>query len=78
MQRVAIARALANKPEIILADEPTGNLDSKSGEEIGKILNKLDQEGKTIIIVTHDREMAKMARRTISLKDGEIVDDSVS
>jgi putative ABC transport system ATP-binding protein len=78
MQRVAIARALANKPEIILADEPTGNLDSKSGEEIAKLLNNLDQEGKTIIIVTHDREMAKMARRTISLKDGEIVDDTVS
>jgi putative ABC transport system ATP-binding protein len=78
MQRVAIARALANKPEIILADEPTGNLDSKSGEEIAKMLNKLDEEGKTIIIVTHDPMMAKMARRIISLKDGEIVDDRVS
>jgi putative ABC transport system ATP-binding protein len=78
MQRVAIARALANNPEIILADEPTGNLDSKSGEEIAKLLNKLDKEGKTIIIVTHDPKMAKMARRIISLKDGEIVDDTVS
>jgi putative ABC transport system ATP-binding protein len=78
MQRVAIARALANNPEIILADEPTGNLDSKSGAEIAKMLNKLDEEGKTIIIVTHDPKMAKMARRIISLKDGEIVDDTVS
>jgi putative ABC transport system ATP-binding protein len=78
MQRVAIARALANKPEIILADEPTGNLDSKSGAEIAKILDGLNAEGKTIIIVTHDADLAKMARRIISLKDGEIVDDRVS
>jgi len=78
MQRVAIARALANKPEIILADEPTGNLDSKSGREIAKILDGLNAEGKTIIIVTHAKELAQMARRIITLKDGEIVNDSVS
>jgi putative ABC transport system ATP-binding protein len=78
MQRVAIARALANKPEILLADEPTGNLDSKSGDEISKILSGLNDEGKTIIIVTHDPELAQMAKRIITLKDGEIVDDSVS
>ncbi len=78
MQRVAIARALANKPEIILADEPTGNLDSKSGREIAKILDGLNGEGKTIIIVTHAKELAQMARRIITLKDGEIVNDSVS
>lgn len=78
MQRVAIARALANSPEILLADEPTGNLDSKSGEEIAKILDGLNQDGKTIIIVTHAKELAQMARRIIRLKDGEIVDDSVS
>ncbi|MFV2040496.1 MAG: ABC transporter ATP-binding protein [Candidatus Hydrothermarchaeales archaeon] len=78
MQRVAIARALANKPEIILADEPTGNLDSKSGSEIAKILTGLNEEGKTIIIITHDASLAKMAKRIITLKDGEIVDDTVS
>ena len=78
MQRVAIARALANKPEIILADEPTGNLDSKSGAEISKILSKLNDEGKTIVIITHDASLAKMAKRIITLKDGEIVDDTVS
>jgi putative ABC transport system ATP-binding protein len=78
MQRVAIARALANKPEIILADEPTGNLDSKSGTEISKILDGLNEEGRTIIIVTHDADLAKVARRIITLKDGEITDDSIS
>jgi putative ABC transport system ATP-binding protein len=78
MQRVAIATALANKPEILLADEPTGNLDSTSGDEISKILSGLNDEGKTIIIVTHDPELAQMAKRIITLKDGEIVDDSVS
>ncbi|MFQ5800911.1 MAG: ABC transporter ATP-binding protein, partial [Candidatus Hydrothermarchaeales archaeon] len=78
MQRVAIARALANSPEIVLADEPTGNLDSKSGAEIAKILDGLNEEGKTIIIVTHAQDLAQMARRIISLKDGGIVDDRVS
>ncbi|HDH28810.1 MAG TPA: ATP-binding cassette domain-containing protein, partial [Euryarchaeota archaeon] len=78
MQRVAIARALANKPEIILADEPTGNLDSKSGAEIARMLDGLNDEGKTIIIVTHDPTLAQLAKRIISLKDGEIVDDRIS
>ncbi len=77
MQRVAIARALANKPEIILADEPTGNLDSTSGAEISKLFEELNDEGKTIIIVTHEQRLANMARRIIKLKDGEIVDDAV-
>lgn len=77
MQRVAIARALANNPDIILADEPTGNLDSKSGEEISKILHTLNDEGKTIIMVTHEQRLAEMANRIIKLKDGEIVDDTV-
>src|SRR3989304_3509556 len=77
MQRVAIARALANQPEILLADEPTGNLDSKSGEEIVKIFAELNKEGKTIIIVTHEQRFATMAKRIVKLKDGEIVDDTV-
>ncbi len=71
-QRVAIARALANDPEVILADEPTGNLDSKTGEHILSILKKLNKEGKTVIIVTHNLEMAKMTQKIIKLKDGAI------
>jgi putative ABC transport system ATP-binding protein len=73
-QRVAIARALSNNPDVILADEPTGNLDSKSGSEIISILENLwKKEGKTIIMVTHDLSLAKHARRQIQLKDGQIV-----
>ena len=75
-QRVAIARALANDPDVVLADEPTGNLDSKSGIEIISLLEKLWKKGKTIIIVTHDLELAKHAKRRIQLKDGEIVKKS--
>jgi putative ABC transport system ATP-binding protein len=72
-QRVAIARALANDPEVILADEPTGNLDSKTGQEILEMFIKLNKEGKTIIMVTHDNELAKRARKIVRLKDGKIV-----
>lgn len=72
-QRVAIARALANDPDIILADEPTGNLDSKSGKDIIKILIGLQKKGKTVIIVTHDAEIAKIASRIIKMKDGKII-----
>jgi len=72
-QRVAIARALANDPEVILADEPTGNLDSKRGEEVVEMLKKLSREGKTIIMVTHDMEKAKYADKIYRLKDGKIV-----
>jgi putative ABC transport system ATP-binding protein len=71
-QRVAIARALANDPLIILADEPTGNLDSESGAEILKILVDLHQQGKTLIIVTHDDSIAAKAGRVIRLFDGQI------
>ena len=72
-QRVAIARALANDPEVILADEPTGNLDSKTGDDVIEILKKLNREGKTIIMVTHDMEKAKQAKRIVRLKDGRVV-----
>ncbi|MBI1968540.1 ABC transporter ATP-binding protein [Candidatus Woesearchaeota archaeon] len=72
-QRVAIARALANDPEIILADEPTGNLDTKTGEEIMKLLQDLNKRGKTLIVVTHNPELTKMAEKIITLKDGKVV-----
>ena len=71
-QRVAIARALVNNPEVIFADEPTGNLDSKSGLQVMKVLQKLNQEGRTIILVTHEKYTAEHAKRIIMLKDGLI------
>ena len=74
-QRVAIARSLVNSPEIILADEPTGALDSKSSEEIMDLLVDLNKEGKTVIIITHDKNVAKYAKRNIFLKDGKIIED---
>ena len=75
-QRVAIARALINDPAVIFADEPTGNLDSKSGHEVVEILQKLNREGRTIVIVTHDLELAKVAKRTIHIFDGKITSDT--
>ena len=72
-QRVAIARALITEPSIIFADEPTGNLDTKTGEEIVDLFKNLNSQGKTIILVTHDDELAQIAKRKITLKDGEIV-----
>ncbi len=75
-QRVAIARALVNNPEIIFADEPTGNLDSKSGRQIMRILQHLNDEGKTIILVTHEKYTAMHARRILEMVDGKITNDS--
>lgn len=74
-QRVAIARALINDPTIIMADEPTGNLDSKSGEEIMDIFNELNMQGRTVILVTHEPEIADHAKRIILVRDGQIVRD---
>jgi putative ABC transport system ATP-binding protein len=74
-QRVAIARALVNNPDIIFADEPTGNLDSRAGTQIMSILQKLNADGHTIILVTHETNTAKHAKRIVRIKDGEIVSD---
>ncbi len=74
-QRVAIARAIVNHPVVIFADEPTGNLDSKSGQQIMEILQKLNDQGHTIILVTHEKYTSEMAKRVIYLKDGKIVSD---
>lgn len=77
-QRVAIARALVNEPSIIFADEPTGNLDSKSGEDIKKMLLDLHEEGKTIVMVTHEAEIAQIAKRLILFHDGEVIFDELT
>jgi putative ABC transport system ATP-binding protein len=74
-QRVAIARALVNNPELIFADEPTGNLDSKSGLAVMKILQKLNNEGHTVILVTHETYTARHAKRILNMKDGQLISD---
>ena len=74
-QRVAIVRALINQPRLVLADEPTGNLDSKSGQEVMEVLQDLNEEGHTILMVTHEKYVAECARRILVLKDGKIVSD---
>ena len=72
-QRVAIARAIAANPKVILADEPCGNLDSRSGAEVLDILNELNRDGKTIVMITHNEDTAKKAKRLIRISDGKIV-----
>ena len=78
MQRVAIARALVNNPSLILADEPTGNLDSKTGELVMETFHKLNKEGRTIILITHEKYIADNAKRKIFIRDGEILEDTIN
>ena len=77
-QRVAIARAVAARPPIILADEPTGNLDSHSGEDVMQILTGLYKEGRTVIIITHDPGIAARAKRVVKISDGQVIDDYIN
>ena len=77
-QRVAIARAIAARPPIIMADEPTGNLDTRSGEDVMKILHELNEEGRTIILITHDNDIARQATRAIRIIDGKVVSDTLA
>lgn len=76
-QRVAIARAMAAKPKVLLADEPTGALDSKTSYEVMDLIQKINEEGKTILLVTHEEDIAKMCKRIVKLKDGIIVEDKI-
>ena len=76
-QRVAIARALVNNPALILADEPTGNLDSKTSIDIADLFVRLNNEGKTIVMITHEPEIAQFAKRMIYLRDGRIISDKI-
>ncbi len=78
MQRVAVARALMNNPSLILADEPTGNLDTKTGEIVLEVFRNLNNEGRTVILITHEKYIAEHAKRMISLKDGEIIKDIIN
>jgi putative ABC transport system ATP-binding protein len=74
-QRVAIARALANRPALLLADEPTGELDARTGTEVIALFDRLNRDGTTLVVVTHDEDLARAARRVVHMRDGVIVDD---
>jgi ABC-type lipoprotein export system ATPase subunit len=76
-QRVAIARALVNDPAILLADEPTGNLDTKTSEEIMSVFRALNEEGRTVLLITHEMDIAKHARRVVTFRDGQIISDQI-
>ena len=78
MQRVAIARALVNNPSLILADEPTGNLDTKTGEIVLSTFERLNKGGHTIVLITHERDVAEHAKRIIQIRDGEVLSDSIN
>jgi putative ABC transport system ATP-binding protein len=75
-QRVAIARALANKPALLLADEPTGELDARTGAEVIELLGRLNVDGTTVIVVTHDEKLAKATKRVVHMQDGRVIDDT--
>ena len=75
-QRVAIARALASDPKVLLADEPTGALDTKTSYEVMELIQGINDDGKTILVVTHEHDIAQMTKRIVNLKDGIIIDDS--
>jgi ABC-type lipoprotein export system ATPase subunit len=75
MQRVAIARALAMEPDIVLADEPTGNLDTGSGSDVMSVLDGLSKQGRTLVVVTHDKALAERANRMVEIRDGVVVED---
>lgn len=75
-QRVAIARAMASKPKVLLADEPTGALDTTTSYEVMDLIQKINEEGKTILVVTHEHDIAQMCKRIVQLKDGVIIEDS--
>jgi putative ABC transport system ATP-binding protein len=76
-QRVAIARAMASKPKVLLADEPTGALDTKTSYEVMELIQQINEEGKTILVVTHEPDIAQMCKRIVKLKDGVIVEDTM-
>jgi putative ABC transport system ATP-binding protein len=74
-QRVAIARALINEPKLMLADEPTGNLDTKTSEEVMAVFQKLNDDGKTVVLITHEQDIAQFARRVVVFRDGKVLED---